>query len=248
MVIEKYQVRLENFKGPLDLLLHLIEKNEIDIYDIPIARITDQYLEYINEAKYLDLDFASEFLVMAASLLAIKAKMLLPKPVQIVTEDEGEDPREELVARLLEYRKYKEIAEVLRIKEAEMSRVFTRNINEADIIKDFGVSNPVENITVEDLMNAFQVILEKTNEPEPVLEIQNEEISVQDCMMAILEGLIANPKGLSFTELFPLGTSRLRIILTFLGLLELIKLNKIRFRQSGLFGKLIIFLRDIEER
>ena len=97
----KYQIQLENFQGPLDLLLHLIEKNEVDIYDIPIAQITDQYLDYINEAKNFDLDVASEFLVMAATLLAIKAKMLLPKPPKVDNEDLEEDPREELVARLI---------------------------------------------------------------------------------------------------------------------------------------------------
>ncbi|MDK2822564.1 MAG: segregation and condensation protein [Clostridia bacterium] len=247
MVQDKYRVRLENFEGPLDLLLHLIEKNEIDIYDIPIAKITDQYLTYINEAKFLDLDFASEFLVMAATLLAIKAKMLLPKPVKVIDEDEGEDPREELVIRLIEYKQYKEAASILRTREKEMTKVFTRNFDEAQIIKKFGPGNPVENLTVHDLFQTFKVILEKASEPEPIYEISREKISIRECMVNIMEALSVSKKGLVFTDLFPLGTSRLRIIVTFLALLELIKLNRIRFMQSGSFGRIVIFIRDDEE-
>jgi len=179
--------------------------------------------------------------------LTIKAKLLLPKPAKVATEDEGEDPRDELVARLLEYRQYKEVAKILRNMESEMAQVFTRNIDETELIKEFGPQNPVENISLEDLARAFQAVLEKVNTPEPIFEVKREEISIQECMVYVLESLEANPQGLAFTDLFPPGTSRLRIIVTFLGLLELIKLNKIGFRQSSTFGKLIIFFRENPE-
>jgi len=246
MVATKYQIRLDNFEGPLDLLLHLIEKNEIDIYDIPIAKITEQYLSFINEAKDLDLDIASEFLVMAATLLSIKARMLLPKPVKVVNEgdEEGKDPREELVVRLLEYKKYKEIANLLKSKEQDMAQVFTRDLDLMELVKEFGPYNPVENISVYDLLKAFQDVWQKVNEMEPVYEIARENISIKDCMNHILDKLAESPRGLTFSELFSTGASKLRVLVTFLGILELIKLNKISFQQKDTFGKIIIFLRE----
>ena len=147
MLQNKYQIKLENFEGPLDLLLHLIEKNEIDIYDIPIAKITDQYITYIRDIEQLDLDSASEFLVLAATLLAIKAKMLLPKPIKLLEEVE-KDPREELVARLLEYKKFKEAAGLLKGRENEMHKVFLRKQDEEQLVNKFDPSNPVENISI----------------------------------------------------------------------------------------------------
>lgn len=242
MLNNKYEIKLENFKGPLDLLLHLIEKNEINIYDIPIAKITDQYLRYIESIEYLDLDWASEFLVMAATLLSIKARMLLPKPPQPV-EEEGEDPREELVVRLLEYKKFKEAAMLLKEKEEDMLKVFIRKPDEGEILKKFSPQNPVENLSINDLFEAFKIILEKSQEPDPTYQISREEISMQECMADILNELNLKTK-VAFNDLFTGNTSRIRIIVTFLALLELIRLKKIGFIQKDPFGKIIIFSKD----
>ncbi|MFZ5943454.1 MAG: segregation and condensation protein A [Bacillota bacterium] len=241
---DKYKVQLENFEGPLDLLLHLIEKNEIDIYDIPIAKITEQYIDHIYSADNFDIDSTSEFLVMAATLLSIKAKMLLPKPAKEIEGEEGEDPREELVLRLLEYKQYKEAANILRMKEHEMCKIFTRSVDVVEIQKKFGHVNPVENVTVNDLFAAFRVILERIKQIEPIYEIAKEEISIQDCMDAILSELAHNKNGLEFSDLFFPGISRLRIVMNFLAVLELIKINKITFRQKGQFGRIILFLKN----
>jgi len=243
MLQKKYQIKLENFEGPLDLLLHLIEKNEIDIYDIPIAKITDQYITYIRVIEQLDLDSASEFLVMAATLLAIKAKMLLPKPIKLLEEEE-KDPREELVARLLEYKQFKEAAGLLKDKENEMQKVFLRKQDEEELIKILSPSNPVENFSIYDLFQAFKIILEKINDAEPIYEIAKEKISIQQCMSALLTNLKSNSK-LLFTDLFPIGTSRARVIVTFLALLELIKLNRVGFRQKGLFDRIVIYSKEV---
>jgi segregation and condensation protein A len=225
----------------LDLLLHLIEKNEINIYDIPIAKITDQYLRYIESIEYLDLDWASEFLVMAATLLSIKARMLLPKPPQPV--EEGEDPREELVVRLLEYKQFKEAAMLLKEKEEDMLKVFIRKPDEGEILKKFSPQNPVENLSINDLFEAFKIILEKSQEPDPTYQISREEISMQECMADILNELNLKTK-VAFNDLFTGNTSRIRIIVTFLALLELIRLKKIGFIQKDPFGKIIIFSKD----
>lgn len=242
MLKNKYEIKLENFIGPFDLLLHLIEKNEINIYDIPIAKITEQYISYIKAIEYLDLDSASEFLVMASTLLSIKARMLLPKPPKIIEEDE-KDPREELVARLLEYKQFKEAAIDLKKKEETMQKVFIRKHDDGEFIKKFGPQNPVENISIYDLFEAFKIILEKSDEPEEVYQITKEEVSIQECMVAIIEKLNSNKK-IVFNDLFHIGTSRTRIIVTFLALLELIKLKKIGFVQKDSFDKIIIFLKD----
>lgn len=244
MEATKYQIRLENFEGPLDLLLHLIEKNELDIYDIPIAQITDQYLDYVNEAKNFDLDIASEFLVMAATLLAIKAKMLLPKPPKLDNEGLEEDPREELVARLIEYKQYKQAAQYLQEKEKDMSNIFVRDIDESMIIKDFQPVNPVSNVSLQDLLKHFKGILDRASELVPVFELEKEEIAITQCMAWVLDGLSAQPQGLSFKELFPKGATRLHLVMTFLALLELIKQNKIRCRQDRVFGDIQIFLSE----
>jgi len=242
MVKNKYEIKLENFIGPLDLLLHLIEKNEIDIYDIPIAKITDQYLNYLKVIEYLDLDWASEFLVMAATLLAIKARMLLPKPPKIIEEEEI-DPRDELVNRLLEYKQFKEAAVLLKEKEEEMLKLYTRKLDEAEILKKYGPENPVENLSIHDLFQAFKIILEKNREPEQDYQITREEVSIQECMATILEKFTLSSR-IVFNDLFASGTSRIRIIVTFLALLELIKLKKIGVVQKGSFGKIIIYLKD----
>lgn len=238
----QYKIYLDNFQGPLDLLLHLIEKDRLNIYDIPIAQITEQYLMYLDEAKNLDLDIASEFLVMAADLLSIKAKMLLPKQKsETGLDEEGEDPREELVSKLIEYKRFKEIAKVLKIREEKMQKFFFRPIDESEIIKRIPVPNPVADISPQDLFKAFQIILNKLQEEEPILEVSREEIVIQDCIIDILEKLENCPEGLSFPELFSEKISKLRVVVTFMALLELIRLRKVAIKQTNIFGKIMIY-------
>ncbi|GAW93911.1 segregation and condensation protein A [Calderihabitans maritimus] len=238
-----YRVKLEIFEGPLDLLIHLIEKNEMDIYDIPVARITEQYLEYLETLQELDLEMAGEFLVMAATLLAIKAKMLLPKPPQPEEpEEEGPDPREELVERLLEYKKFKEAAGFLEKRGEIYSKMFTRPVDEEAIVAAFAGSNPLEGVTPKDLLEAFRRVLNRVSEKEEkVNRIPRPQVTIRDKMTEILEQVGKQTQGVSFTELFKGKVTRLEIIVTFLALLELIRLKRVTARQSSVFGEIIIY-------
>jgi segregation and condensation protein A len=239
------KIKLDMFEGPLDLLLHLIEKAEVDIYQIPIARITDQYVQVITAAQERELEVASEFLVMAATLLAIKSKMLLPKQELIeedfsMTEEEDwfDDPRTELVERLLEYKRYKRLGEVLRQKEAERSKVFSRP--PLDLTPYTPEVNPVEGLTPDDLLQAFVEALKNRQPQEPMAKVAREEISVSERMEEIYQELLQKGQ-LFFTHLLHWGTvSKERVITTFLALLELMKLKKIVCRQQTLFGEILI--------
>ena len=244
-----YQIKLEFFEGPFDLLFHLIDKNEVDIYDIPIAKITEQYLEYISMMQMLDLELASEFLVMAASLLAIKAKMLLPKPP--VSSDENAedefDPRDELVEKLLEYRKFKVMAGYLQEKETFMNKVYTRPNEEEMFYHLFSEENPLEGISMHSLLDALQEVLDRASETGLVGEIPREEVSIRDKMKEIMHRLFFHNQGLAFKELFRNGVSRVEIIVTFLAILELIKLGKVKAYQSKAFGDIMIYSRQKDE-
>ena len=157
-----YQVKLPVYEGPMDLLLDLIEENEIDIYNIPIAQITQQYLDYINLAGKLDLELTSEFLIMACTLLSIKAKMLLPKPVvETVNEEQEIDPREELVQKLLEYKEYKEKAKLFEELEERQAQYYWREIDDVELLKKFPPSNPIGDVKWEDLVSVFNKVLER---------------------------------------------------------------------------------------
>jgi len=163
-----YTISLEIFEGPLDLLLHLIQKNKIDIYNIPIAAITEQYLEHLQAMQELDLDMASEFLLMAATLLSIKAKMLLPQTTIQEEQEDNDDPRKELVDRLIEYQKYKKAAEKLKIKQHNQAMFYSRPLDPMyleDALKRF---NPLENISLEDFKNILSVVLTETEDGETV--------------------------------------------------------------------------------
>jgi segregation and condensation protein A len=238
------KIKLDLFEGPLDLLLHLIEKAEVDIYQVPIARITDQYMEVITAAQERELEIASEFLVMAATLLAIKSKMLLPKQELIeedflmTEEDWFVDPRTELVERLLEYKRYKRLGEVLRQKEAERSKVFSRP--PLDLTPYTPEVNPVEGLTPDDLLQAFVEALKNRQPQEPMAKVAREEISVSERMDEIYRELVQKGQ-LFFTHLLNWDTiSKERVITTFLALLELMKLKKIVCRQQTLFGEILI--------
>ena len=237
-----YRVRLDEFEGPLDLLLHLIKKNEINIYDIPIAVITKQYLEYISLMKYLNLEVAGEFLVMAATLVHIKSRMLLPVETEgDEDEDGGEDPRAELVRRLLEYKQFKEAAAELVERGQQWRDVFGRpaffEAAPAGPAADEMAEASLE-LTLFDLVDAFQDIVQRT----PVkafVEVTPDHLTVKDRMNYILERL-EYEAAIPFESLFVPEEGRLVIIVTFLGLLELIRIKLIRAYQGEAFGAILL--------
>jgi segregation and condensation protein A len=244
-----YNVKIDVFEGPLDLLLHLINRLEIDIYDIPVSQITEQYLIYIKTMAELKLDLASEFLVMAATLLAIKSKMLLPKQeIETLEEDVPfeEDPRDELVERLIEYRKYKEAAQDLKHLEEERGLMYTKPPSDlTDYIKD-KVPEKVElNVSLYDMLAAFQKLLRRKKLQRPLTtKIARQEISIEKRMSEILEDLREFRGKKNFNDLFPIYVKE-HIVVTFLAILELIKRNEIDVEQTQNFGE--IFVKAVRE-
>lgn len=232
-----YKVTLGIFEGPLDLLLHLIRENEIDIYDIPIAKVTEQYLAYLSLMESLDLEVAGEWLVMAATLLEIKSRMLLPEDPQEQTDDEPADPRLELVERLIEYEKFKGAAEIFREKETERSRVFARGAVEVEF--DLRPKFDLSDITAVDLLAALQKILLETDEEEPVTSIQRRKVSVRMRMREVWRKIETAGK-IAFEELFEGDTNRVDVVITFLALLELLKQRKVKVKQARAFGPIHI--------
>jgi segregation and condensation protein A len=230
---ELYNIKLPDFEGPLDLLLHLLRENEIDIYDIPIALITRQYLEYIELMKELNLEIAGDFLVMAATLIHIKSRMLLP-PDEDAPPDELEDPRLELVNRLLEYQIFKEAAVELKGKEEDRANVFTR-----EPLSDDMEDNELYlfDVNLFDLLNAFRKILD-TAAPE-IGAITRDTLTVKERMSFIME-VVEGKAAMRFEELFQDGLDRIRLIVTFIAFLELIRLGLIRAYQDREFGKIWI--------
>jgi segregation and condensation protein A len=229
-----YRIRLEQFEGPLDLLLHLIKKNEINIYDIPMALITKQYLEHITLMKSLNLEVAGEFLVVAATLIHIKSKMLLPnEPAE--EEEEGQDPRAELVRQLLQYKQFKEAAHELEDRERAWRERYGRPLlldapQEAEEL-------PLE-LTLFDLMDALQAVIRRAPS-KALLELTAEQLTVKDRMNFILERL-EETDAVSFEALFDIAAGRLVMIVTFLGLLELIRLRLVRAFQAEAFGSILL--------
>ena len=232
-----YKVRLELFEGPLDLLLYLIKKEEVDISDIPIAKITEQYLEYLDVMKLLELDVAGEFLVMAAELMRIKSRMLLPPEEQPIEEEEEEDPRTELVRRLLEYQKFKEAANRLGNLEATRREVFTRPFQEAPIFSE-GAEETYFETGIFDLIAAFSKVIQRL--PKKVLyEIVKDEFTVEGKIHEIFH-LLLTESVLYFSKLFEKTKSRLEVVSVFLAVLELIRLQEIVVRQKAIFGDIEI--------
>jgi len=225
-----YTIRLDGFEGPLDLLLHLIRKNEIDIFNIPVVLITEQYMEYLRMMKTLNLDIAGEYLLMASTLLHIKSKMLLPQREGGEEEDQEEDPRAELVRRLLEYQKYKMAAEELIARPMLDRDVFVRlNPQESEEEQEERIE-----VTLFDLLEAFRQILTRAKE-EPTHEIALDRITVEEKIQEILSLLREEKKSIAFHLLFPEGASRRVIIVTFLAILELVKMRWIRVFQIAPF-------------
>jgi segregation and condensation protein A len=235
-----YKVKLEVFEGPLDLLLFLIKRDEIDIYDIPIEHITRQYLEYIEAFKELDLDIAGEFVVMAAHLILIKSRSLLPVHQQGEEETEEEaDPRWELVRQLLEYKKFKDAAAHLGEREAHQSALFGR----VPETPEFEAERPLSEVSIFDLINAFQKILRRVNKAEDLREIFEENYTVSDKIDFVLK-MTASRLALKFSELFAGAASRTEMVVTLLALLELIRLKQIGITQAEPFGEIELTRRE----
>jgi segregation and condensation protein A len=239
---DAYHVKLDRFEGPLDLLLHLIRKNELNIYDIPISLITEQYLGYIDLMQEMDLDVAGEFLVMAATLIHIKSRTLLPRP-DPSQEDAGpeEDPREALVRRLLEHQKYKAAAELLHDRETLRGAQFGRP--DASVARAAGDDyEPELEVDLFSLLAAFKGVLERANR-RPHMVLPPEQISIEDRMQQLLSRL-SETEACGFEELFEDGDgSRAFMIVTFLAVLEMIRLKLIRVFQSGGFGAIRVYKR-----
>ena len=239
-------VKLEVFEGPLDLLLHLIEKNKIDIYDIPIVEITDQYMEYIHAMEREDLGVMSEFMVMAATLLDIKCKMLLPKEVN--EEGEEEDPRAELVEKLLEYKMYKFMSYELKDKMDDAANVFFKEPTLPDEVMQY--KEPVDpkellaGLTLEKLNAIYKSIIRRQEDKvDPIRSkfrtIEKEEVSLSDKMIEIKEFARTHRK-FSFRNLLESQSSKVQVIVTFLSILELMKMGHIHVEQDGLFDDISV--------
>ena len=232
-----YKVKLEIFEGPLDLLLYLIKRDEIDIYDISLERITRQYLEYLQAFKELRIDFAGEFVAMAANLIYLKSRSLLPVDQQPPLDDADEqDPRWDLIRQLIEYKKFKEAAGELSTRAAERERVFAR---EAAPIAALDQPFLLSEVGIFQLINAFQNVIKRVEAREHVQEIFGEQFSVSDKIDMILRRT-ANGAGLRFSELFAAAASRVEVVVTFLALLELIRLRQVRAIQNATFGEIEI--------
>ncbi len=231
-----YQVKIEKFEGPLDLLLHLIKKNEINIYDIPVALIAQQYLDYLSVMKELNLAVAGEFLVMAATLLHIKSRMLLPVEETEGDEDDGPDPREELVRRLLEYKQFKEAASQLDYKERLWRDVFSRESGpQPDVRQDESL---LDDVSLFDLVDALQGVLAR-HPGKKLVEIIPDNLTVRDRMNSIIETL-EGQDAVAFTSLFEVSSHRIVVIVTFLALLELIRIRVVRVFQGETFGAILV--------
>ena len=234
MSSNEYKVKLEVFEGPLDLLLYLIKKDEVDIYDISIERIAQQYLEFMDSFKVLDLEIAGEFVVMAANLIYIKSRSLLPVHVQPPEEEaDEEDPRWDLIRQLVEYKKFKDAAAQLSQRELDQSNLYSR-LPEAEA----AVERPLGEVSVFDLIAAFNKILKRIEgKTEDLREIFEENFSVSDKIDFIMK-MTASGVALKFTELFASAASRTEVVVTFLALLELVRLKQLSLVQGEAFGEI----------
>ena len=231
----EYKVQFEVFEGPLDLLLYLIKKEEVDIYEINLTKLATQFIEYIDLMRLLDLEVAGEFLVMASTLMYIKSRELLPRDLQPETagEDEGEDPRWELIRQLVAYKKFKDAAAQLQAREIEQENTFPRLPVRLEMERPAAESRPEASIF--DLLNAVNEILKRVGQREDLREIFEDKWSVSE-KIEMLARLIAEKPVLKFSELFHSATSRSEVVCTFLALLELIRLKQLICAQSRDFG------------
>ena len=229
----EYRLKLDVFEGPFDLLLYLIKKDEIDIYDIPIAKVTEQYLCFLEKMRRQGIDIASEWLVMAATLVQIKSRMLLPVQEADAEElEEDVDPRMELVEKLLEYGKYKEIARELEHREISEMEIFWRSVGDTEVTSEIEVD-------LYDLISAFKSVVDYATET-PFTEVALEEFTVENKMGEIEERL-QRQGSLGWREIFAEGRSLAEMVCIFLAILELARLERLRVRQSRSFGDIRVY-------
>src|SRR3954449_13407115 len=238
-ILEAYPVRLHNFEGPLDLLLHLIKKHEVNIYDIPITLITRQYLDYLELMQEMNLDIAGEFLVMAATLIHVKSRMLLPRP-DPTQDDPEEDPREALMRRLLEHQKFKAAAELLHERETLRSAQWTRPDGP---IAEIASEPPEPEIEVDlfSLISAFRAVVDRAK-ARPKVYLPAEQMPIEDRIEQLLSRL-SETEACGFEDLFEDVQTRSGLVVTFLALLEMIRLKLIRVFQSGVVGPIRVYKR-----
>jgi len=235
----EYKVKFEVFEGPLDLLLYLIKKEEVDIYEVNLTRLAEQFIEYIETMRLLDLEIAGEFLVMAATLMYIKSRELLPveQRAEVEGEDDGDDPRWELIRQLVEYKKFKDAACQLQVLEARQSDIFARAPGKLEFERE---TRPTKaEVSIFDLVNAVNVVLKRFNKREDLRDIFEDKWSVSEKIEYLLR-LIAERTVLKFSELFEDVTSRTEVVVTFLAMLELIRLKQLTTIQREPFGEIEI--------
>ena len=233
---DQLQVTLGDFEGPLDLLLYLIKRDEIDIYDVSLERITRQYLEYLQAFKELNIELAGEFIVMAANLIYLKSRSLLPVDQQPPDEDaEEDDPRWDLIRQLIEYKKFKEAAEQLHLRELNQERIFARERGSSSV----DVPLRLGEVGIFQLINAFQTVIKRLEARQDVQEIFGERFSVSEKIDTILKR-VADGAPVRFFELFGAVVSRIEVAVTFLALLELIRLKQVRAIQKNIFDEIEI--------
>jgi segregation and condensation protein A len=238
-----YKVRLEIFEGPLDLLLYLIKRDEVDIQSISIERITRQYLDYINTFKLLNIDLASEFIVMAANLMYLKSRTLLPRTEQPPEEDaEEDDPRWELIRQLIEYKKFKDAAGFLSLREMEQEGRFAHQPDAAEMPEEEPPA--LAQVSIFDLIRAFQNVLKRFEESHDFGDIIDDRFTVSDKIEMLMDNFQPG-EARRFDELFQSATTKSEVIVTFLALLELMKLNQFVVRQSDLLGEIVIERRSL---
>lgn len=252
MSLQEINVKLDVFEGPLDLLLHLIQKLEIDIYDIPIAAVTEQYMNYIHTMKTLELEIAGEYLVMAATLMAIKSKMLLPKQELEMSDDderlEGDDPRDALVAQLLEYRKFKYAAGLLHEKESERSLYYTKEPMDIDEYKEDNPFLEPNQLNTIDLFLAFHAMLEKKKNRQPIeTTVAGDDVSIEEKISEISQKMyqIDRNTPMRFDAFFT-SFSKQEVVTTFMALLELMKKGSIHVEQEDNYGTIFLYNRSEE--
>jgi segregation and condensation protein A len=235
----EYKVKFEVFEGPLDLLLYLIKKEEVDIYEVNLTRLATQFIEHIETMRMLDLEIAGEFLVMAATLMYIKSRELLPADQQVTAEDdeEGEDPRWELIRQLVEYKKFKDAAAQLQLLEARQEDVFPRLPARLDFAAETPAPRP--DVSLFDLLNAVNQVLKRFGQRDDAREIFEDKWTVSEKIEHLLR-LITERAKLKFSELFAGVTSRSEVVCTFLALLELIRLKQVTAIQEAAFGEIEI--------
>ncbi|HXG88723.1 MAG TPA: segregation/condensation protein A [Vicinamibacterales bacterium] len=238
--LEDIRITLKSFEGPLDLLVHLIKKHQINVYDIPIALVTKQYLEYLDLMQELNLDVASEFLVMAATLIHIKSRMLLPRPDPNQADDAEDDPRDTLVQRLLEHQKFKAAAELLHDRETLRSAQWTRPDSRIEALAGDDYEPELE-VDLFSLLAAFRSVLERARERPPV-PLPPEQVSIESRIEQLLARL-SETDACGFEDLFEDAATRGDMVVTFLALLEMIRLKLIRVFQSGQMSPIRIYKR-----